>query len=358
MKSSVKILLVQTAFLGDLVLSTPVIDGIKELYPEAKLSLLTTPAGKTLFEGDPRLETVEAFEKRRGVLALGGLLSKVRQLRSEKYDIAFSLHRSFRTSLLLFLSRIPTRIGFADAHGAFLYTERAKRIKSKHAVERFLSLLYAQWIGGGLNETELFNRDLSLASLAQPTSDACGAIVLVPGSAWKTKQWNWNRYRELSERLLNEGERVVLAGSAEERALCETIRDGRTEILNVAGELSLQEFVALVRFSKALVCNDSFALHVASATRVPCVSIFCATSPEFGFGPWRNPNAKVVPKDGLWCKPCRRHGSNSCPTGTEHCMRGVGAEEVRHELFQILRDSEGGSTSPSHRQFEQKVAPV
>jgi len=87
--------------------------------------------------------------------------------------------------------------------------------------------------------------------------------------------------------------------------------------------------------SRLVICNDSMALHMASAFKVPNVAVFCATSPEFGFGPWENPKSAVVQDDTLACKPCRRHGSNRCPNGTEACMT-IDAQKVIDACAGIL----------------------
>ncbi|MGA1190741.1 MAG: glycosyltransferase family 9 protein [Bdellovibrionota bacterium] len=339
-----RILIVQTAFLGDIVLSTPVFDAIRELHPNVSVDLLTTPAGVELLEGDPRFETLHAFEKRKGFLGLSSFWSTVSQLKERNYSKVYSLHRSIRTSLLLSCAGIGERIGFYDSKARLLYTRCVKR-KGSHAVEKFLSILESDWI----QEKEiamLYDRSMSLPNACLPGEvphrDASKPTVLViPGSAWKTKQWHWTNYRAVTRELAEEGFQVFLTGSKTEFQLCEKIRAGSLDIQNVAGKLSLREFATLVFRAQGVICNDSFALHVASAAQVPTVAVFCATSPSFGFGPWKNPHAQVVEKSGLWCKPCRRHGSMECPTGTEHCMRGVTSEEVLHAFRECLSGNGG-----------------
>lgn len=334
-----RILIVQTAFLGDIVLSTPVFDAIRELHPNAPVDLLTTPVGVELLESDPRFETLHAFEKRRGFLGLSSFASTVSQLKKRKYSKVYSLHRSIRTSLLLSLAGIPERIGFCDSKARLLYTRCVKR-KGSHAVERFLSILESDWIREK-DSAMLYDRAMTLPNVvsfheAHVGDSSKPTVLVIPGSAWKTKQWHWTNYRAVARQLTEEGFQVILTGSNSEFSLCERIRADSSDILNVAGKLSLREFAALVFRSQGVICNDSFALHVASAAQIPTVAIFCATSPTFGFGPWKNSHAQVVEKSGLWCKPCRRHGSMECPTGTEHCMRGVSPAEVLHAFQERL----------------------
>ena len=345
------ILIVQTAFLGDIVLSTPVFDAVQELHPDSQIDLLTTPAGAELLEGDSRFGTVHAFEKRKGFLGMSSFGSTLSALRENKYQKVYSLHRSVRTSLLLFFAGIPERIGFCDSKARSLYTRCIER-SGRHAVERFLSILESEWVVHRGKES-LYQRPMTLTGFSDSCSEERQRVVkkvlIMPGSAWKTKQWHWTNYRKVAHQLAAEGYQVVLTGNKAEFELCEKIRDGSEDIVNTAGELSLREFASLVFRADGVVCNDSFALHVASAAQVPTVAIFCATSPEFGFGPWNNPRAQVVEKSGLWCKPCRRHGSMECPTGTEHCMRGVSPEEV---LF-LLRESLSKETNHAGAKFDE-----
>src|SRR5690554_6224902 len=147
-----RLVLIQTAFLGDLVLSTPVVDALGMLFPEATLDLVTTEAGESLFRNDPRFRTVRAFQKRGSALGVTKLRETASILRKEQYDRAYSLHRSFRTALLLACTSIPTRIGFRDAYGSFLYTERRVRQDGGHAAARLASLLLPEWRARGWTE--------------------------------------------------------------------------------------------------------------------------------------------------------------------------------------------------------------
>jgi len=136
-----KILLVQTSFLGDTILSTPVISGIKKIYPEAELWMMTTPLSAELVIRDPLLSGVLLDDKKGKNAGFAGLLRIKRHIKAINFDMVYSLHRSPRTSILLLLCRIPVRIGFADSKLNFLYNETRKRNQKDHDVIRNLSLL-------------------------------------------------------------------------------------------------------------------------------------------------------------------------------------------------------------------------
>jgi len=333
-----KILLAQTSFLGDVILSTPVISGIKRIYPEAELWMMTTPLSSSLVIHDPLLAGVLIDDKKGKNSALTGLMKMKRQIKEMAFDSVYSLHRSHRTSLLLWLSRIPLRIGFADAKLSFLYHETRKRNPKDHDVVRNLSLLSG--------EAAIMSIDSELR-LHAPEYDELGNdtkqmlpgrgayVVLVPGSVWKTKMWHLEGYRNVAKFLLTKGYDVVLLGTQLDQKVNVKVSQG-LEVINLTGKTNIADAMYIIKHSKLVVCNDSMALHLASAFKIPNVAIFCATSPEFGFSPWQN-NAIVMEKKGLDCKPCQRHGGKTCPTGTEACMKELSHIDVIHAAEKLLK---------------------
>lgn len=318
-----KILIVQTSFIGDTILSTPVIRAIKEFIPKAQVTIMTTPASKGLFTCDPMIDDILVFDKRGREKGMAGILKKARDLKSQKFDRVYSLHRSYRTALMLFFARIPVRIGFSDAKLAFLYTQTLPRAMDGHAAISNLSILF------GMGKQRQFNTALALCpppqkDLTDKTSCLTKHLgnnyaVLAPGSAWKTKQWHVQGYIETGRHLKNKGIQIVLIGGPADTAVCKQIA-AAVDAVDLSGAIPLPDTIYMVANSRLLICNDSMALHMGSALKTPTVVVFCATSPAFGFGPWQNENAVVVQAENLACKPCRRHGSLSCPNKTEACM--------------------------------------
>lgn len=328
-----RILLVQTSFFGDLILSTPVIAALKKAHPKAELYLLTTVSGKALVERDPLVHAVLTFAKRGKEAGLFGLIRKARELRALRFDRVYSLHKSFRTALLLWFAGIPVRIGFKQARGSFLYTETRVRPAAEHDVLRNLSLV-SQECPDAKTELRLFPPDRPSDLVLQELPKSSYAVV-VPGSVWETKRYFAAGYRQVVEQLLAEGTAVVLVGAPEEKTICDEVGNG-LPVVNLGGRTTLGDLLTIIAAASLVVCNDSMALHVASAFKVPTVTIFCATSPAFGFGPWQN-NAVVVEHQNLPCKPCRRHGSHRCPLGTNRCMTEVSPESVLAAIHQVQR---------------------
>ena len=323
------ILLVQLSFLGDTILSTPVIPGIKQIHPRSRLAVMTTPLAAGLFENDPLVDDILVFDKRGSEKHVTGLFKKAKSLKAESFDRVYSLHRSHRTAMLLYLAKIPERIGFRDAKMSFLYSDKRKKDLNGHAALRNLSLLYKDIDRKKLNpDLRLYPpalEDLSFET-AGILPESTGFIVMAPGSAWKTKQWSWKEYRKTCEHFLHQGLKVVLVGGKADMETCSRISSG-LDVIDCSGKISLSETMYMISCCTLVICNDSMSLHMASAFKKPTVAVFCATSPAFGFGPWQNPKAVVVQDETLSCKPCRRHGSNRCPNRTESCMN-LPAENV------------------------------
>lgn len=321
--SSDRILIVQTGFLGDVILTTPVIRAVHERYPDAQISFLTTPAAEPLVRHHPLLSQVFVFDKRGKESGIRGLFAVAGLLREQNFSRVFSLHKSLRTAALLALAKIPERFGFREAAGKFLYTRTAPRRDRKHDVERNLAILrnvgmepeqLPATIEVHLSSVEELFLDRFLRSL--PPRRLVG---IAPGSVWLTKRWTTEGFIDVARHFLERGDEVILVGGKDDRdtaAAIETAFPGR--IHNFVGQVSLLESAALVSKLSILVTNDSAPLHLASAFSIPTVALFCATVPEFGFGPWKT-ISETVGVDGLECRPCGRHGGNRCPTGTHAC---------------------------------------
>lgn len=327
-----KILLVQTGFIGDVILSTAVIANISYIYPEAKITLLTTPIAAELVKHDNALHCTIAFDKRGKDSGFRGLFGMARKLKLESFDIAFSLHKSFRTSLLLYLAGIPLRYGFMAAAGKMLYSSTARREDLTHEVLRNLAIFRNIALEPSNLDTDL-RIDIpeevkkEAREILKPAS-AKKLIGLAPGSAWRTKQWTPEGYSNVAKELSSLGHSIVLIGGPEDKeigAIIENNTKGRA--LNLIGKTSLILSAAIISELDLLISNDSAPVHIASALKVPVVVVYCATVEDFGFGPW-NVSSKCLGVKTLACRPCGLHGANTCPVGTYACKVDLTPESV------------------------------
>ncbi len=335
-----KILLVQTGFIGDVILSTAVIDNLHSIYPKAEIHLLTTPVAAPLLEPHSLIKKVIPFDKRGKDSGVRGLLRMARRLRAERYSIAFSLHKSSRTAVLLSLSRIPIRYGFSEAALPRLYSQTVARADQEHEVLRNLAIL--RNVGRQPDMvTQRLRLDIPQRVIDQVKnqffSDTPGrTIAVAPGSVWATKRWTTEGFAAVCRGLIADGSQVILIGGPEDVAIAEEIETlAEFQIKNLVGKTSLIESAAIISQSDLLLSNDSAPLHIASACDTPVVAIFCATVPGFGFGPWGVP-FQIAEVEGLHCRPCGRHGGQHCPTGTHACQRELSPVSVLSAVRKLL----------------------
>jgi heptosyltransferase-2 len=336
-----RILIIQTAFLGDVILTTPLIRRVSEFFPLSEIFFLTTPQGATILQNHPLLREIIIYDKHKTESSLLALYKKARYLKSRKIDIAFLPHRSFRSALLAFLSGIPERVGFRGAIGSVMLTKTVERDLSKHEVERNLSLLspFTDKIKPAYPEVYPSREDYEFVrrELKEVFADRFGwRVIFAPGSEWATKRYPRIYYAEVGRILLEAGVRyIILIGGKEDRRICEDIqkRIGKRAI-NVAGLFTPLQSCALMTMCSLLISNDSAPLHMASAVRLPAVGIFGPTTPKFGFGPYGR-LVKVVETE-LDCRPCNPHGPRVCPLRHHMCMRNISPYDVADAAFELL----------------------
>lgn len=337
-----KILIVQTGFIGDVILSTPVFSNLRKTYPQAEIHLMTTPESRSLYDADRNLDLVFAFDKRGEHAGWKGFWQMQNILKQEKYDLVFSLHKSYRTSLLLFLSRIPERYGFKEAKLNFLYSKTISRNKYSHDALRNLAILE----NINLNIKELDSQlklnfsDQTLAEVKKVLSflnPEQKTVGLAPGSVWATKRWTKEGFAETARRLYEQGYQIVLVGGPSDKELAQDIEKlAQVQLLNLTGKTNLAVAAAVISCLDLLITNDSAPLHMAAACKTPIVALFCATVPEFGFGPWGVSHINLG-VDSLSCRPCSPHGKQYCPTGTHACQKDILPNIVVAATIQLLK---------------------
>ncbi|MGE0681859.1 MAG: lipopolysaccharide heptosyltransferase II [Candidatus Binatia bacterium] len=343
MSNASRLLVVQTGFLGDVVLTTPLIAALRARLSPESLTVLTTPQARPLLEEHPAIDRVLVDAKRTDSRGPLGLLKTARQLRSEGFTLAAAAHKSLRTALMLALAGIPQRIGFRQSPGWFLYHRTASRDRDRHEVERILCLMRAFGVEPeDCNRRPFVTYGKAADEKAQALLHAAGiqeqdpVFVICPGSVWATKRWTVEGYAALVHRLEQYHGRVLICGGPDDALIAQAVyeQSGRQGV-DLTGKADLQAFMALVDRSRIVISNDSAPMHIATACNVPVVAIFCATTPSLGYGPYSD-HAIVVEKKDLFCRPCSRHGSAACPRGTEECMRLVTVNEVMAGVEQLL----------------------
>ena len=336
-----RILLVQTAFLGDVILTTPLLAALRRHRPDAEITMMVTPTAATLVGAHPALDTVLIDDKRGDGRGVRGLVRLMRILRARRFTIAIAAQKSMRTAIALRAAGIPRRIGFATAPGAVLYTDRVPRPRALHDRDRLLGLLAPLGIttfDPSVVRPRIALDDATRARaqdlLAPHVAAGRPLAAICPGSAWRTKRWPAPSFGALVRALDADGYRCLLLGGPDERALTAAVQaasGGRA--IDLGGGTDLPLFAAVLGTAAVAVTNDSAPMHVAAAVDVPQVAIFCATVPGQGYGPLGR-RAVVVERD-LACRPCGRHGGAHCPRGTDDCMELVTVDEVRAAVGRV-----------------------
>ena len=332
-------LVIQTSFLGDVILTTPL---IRELAKRGPVDVLVTPQGAAVLANNPDIRTVIRYDKRGTYGSALNLWQTVRELRGRRpYEAAYLAQGSFRSGLLAIMTGAKRRIGFVSSTGRALYTDQIPYRPDRHHAERLWSLAMSDCADPPTrdqirprlypSDEERLTVDRMLrraGSLEEPF------VALAPGSAWGTKRWPY--YVELAKRTSDHA-RIAIIGSKSDAPIAEEIEAALPAgcVINAVGDLSLLASAELIGRAQAIVTNDSAPQHLASAMGTPTLSIFGPTVPAFGFGPLAERHT-VAGLDGLSCRPCHRHGPQRCPLGHWRCMRELGPEYVSSLLTEVL----------------------
>ncbi len=312
-----KILIVQTAFIGDVVLATPLIEKLHRHFPKAQLDFLLRKGNENLLEGHPHLTNLLIWDKK--TAKMKNLFKLIGQVKKEKYDLLVNVQRFGATGMLTMMSKARIKVGFDKNPFAFCFDRRIPHEigNGKHEVERNLQLI-AEWTDDKLEKPKLHLSEEVVQKVAHLKTEPY--ITLAPTSVWFTKQYpaeNWIKF--LKETSFNDN--IYLLGAPGDRETCERIRieANREHVQNLCGQLSLQESTALMRDAEMNYVNDSAPMHFASAVNAPTTALFCSTIPEFGFGPLSDNSRVLQTSEKLDCRPCGLHGHKACPEGHFKC---------------------------------------
>ena len=330
-----RILIIHTAFIGDIVLSTPLIKKIKDTYPDSDITYVTTPSGEAILKNNPHLNNIIVYDKRGEHKGISGVWQLGKRLRYENFNMVITPHRYLRSSILSWLSRSPIRKGYDIASGSCLFTEKIKYDRTKHEVDKLLSFVAPE--NKKRYEIELYpgekekmkGDNLWKENLLEDKK----VVVLAPGSKWFTKQWPVEYFNKLAKSLkkLSNVRLIVVGGKDEINLPIE-----KENIIDMRGKTSLLELADILSRADVVVTNDSSPIHIASAFKKPRIfALFGPTIEKFGFFPW-SLNSKVFQVDRLKCRPCGIHGGKSCPEKHFKCMRDILPEEVFNEIKKYL----------------------
>ena len=286
-----KILIIHTAFIGDIVLSTPLIQRLKDMYPESEIDYLTLPTNKSVISNNPNLNEIILYDKKGQDKGIKGFLRVLKILKQKKYDYAVIPHRFIKSILLAKLAKIPDIVGFDVATGSSLLDKKVHYDMKKHEVERLLNLVGYEGKKIPVRiypAKENFVKIEKMLTISGYTGKKEQKLILVaPGSQRPEKMWPIEKYREIIERLKkNKNYFIGITGSKSEKELPLNFEKDKN-VIDFRGEISLVEFGALISKADVVVGNDSSPIHIASGFEKPFViGIFGPGKRSLGFFPW------------------------------------------------------------------------
>lgn len=339
-------LVIQTAFLGDLILSVPVLRRIKKKFPDQKLLIVCKKGIGQFLLNEKIVDQIFEIEKSNSE----SYAEVLNQLNKLKINNLFCLHRSFRSQIFSGKIKALKKIGFESFVGAFIFDHMVEYVAEYPEVIRQFKILEtvdaesAQILNSQdysyLNDNSLpqipifFTFDVN----TQPEFNSEEKTVAIfPGSVWQTKKWTEQGFIELIDTLLKNGLKIELLGGVEERSICERIAENFSTGVKVrAGDISLENTINSISKYSLVICNDSAPTHMAALKGVPNISIFGPTTLDLGFRPWSNVGW-VVQNTEIKCRPCGKHGHDRCPLQHHNCMKSISAKQVFEKVRIALK---------------------
>ncbi len=344
MQTGGNILVIQTAFLGDAILTLPMIQELKKKNSESKLDVLAIPSTEIIFSSSSYVDNVIVIDKREKHKSIKRLNNFIKELREKSYSIIYSPHRSFRSAYITIKLGVRETYGFDNSSFKYAYKNIVKYKQTDHEVQRNLEL-----IGEDTKDKSWkISPEIIIAETEkEKVTDVLSTnkidtefIAVAPGSVWETKRYPKEYYSEVIKSLIAKNEKVVLIGGENDKLLCDEIAfNTNDKVKNLAGEFSVTETIQLLGSAKLLITNDSAPTHMGMCADIPVLTIYCSTAPGFGFYPYNN-KSRYLSYDKLDCKPCGIHGYKECPVKSFDCGYKLIPEDILKEVEKMLGENE------------------
>lgn len=321
-------LIIQTAFIGDVILATALIEKIRKYYPDSSIDFLLRKGNETLLKGNPHVREVIIWDKKKGKFK--NLLKLTSYVRNKKYDCVVNAHRFASSGLITAFSGSKIKTGFDKNPWSFLFTHRVKHDLESNLHETDRNQKLIEFITDKNRELpKLYPSDQDFQRVA--TFQTGTYICVAPTSVWYTKQFPAQQWINFLNSVKDKVDTVFLLGAPSDQSICENIKSQiqNVHVENMAGQLSFLESAALMKGALMNFVNDSAPMHLASAMNAPVTAIFCSTVPSFGFGPLSEKSHIVQTKEKLECRPCGLHGYKKCPQTHFKCVTTITLESLQ-----------------------------
>jgi len=332
-----RILVIHTAFIGDVILLTSLIREIKKVFPDSMIDTLVVPGAAGILNNNPNIDNILVFDKKKNKLK--AFIKTLSLIKKNKYTKAFLPHSSLTTTMLAYLGQVPEITGFDRNFGSRFLTKKTPFRKNVLRLEKNLDLLRLHTDKILSIETELFSSSKEKNKIDSfGITDSNKQIAIAPGSVWFTKKWIEDYYKELSAMLHDKGYKLIYIGGPEECEICNRIAPS-SNFINLAGKTSILESAEAIRRCKLMICNDSGTLHLANSVDTDVAAIFGPTDKSLGYFPYKEHDI-VIEEQNLDCRPCGNHGHKECPEGHFKCMKNLTPEYVLEVITKKYLNSE------------------
>jgi len=308
------ILIIQPAFLGDVILATALVEKLATHYPNAAIDFLVRKGNERILAHHPKIRQLLVFDRKKKWKSLGHLRQ---QIRKSHYDLVVNVHRHFSAGWLTAASNAQYKVGFRQNPFSFFFQKRIVHRWDVHEIIRNQQLI-----------ADFTDQEAALPKLYPSQADwdfvnsayNHSYVTISPASVWATKQLPLDRWTQLLDRLPQDIPAYLLGGP-NDKALCECLQNAtqHKNTLVLAGKNGFLKDVALMAKAKMNYVLDSAPLHICSAMNAPVTAVFCSTSPQFGFGPLSDQALVIETQQHLDCRPCGQHGHKKCPKGHFKC---------------------------------------
>ena len=330
-----KFLVIQTAFIGDVVLATGIVEKLHRHFPDAEIDFLVRKGNEGLLQNHPYLHEVLIWDKKNGKLK--NLFKLLRLIRKSRYDKVINVQRFAATGILTAFSGARETIGFDKNPLSRLFSKKIKHVISDvhnpiHEVDRNNELIRA-FTNDEVMKPHLYPSEQDNAAVAAYKKPPY--ITISPASVWFTKQFPKDKWISFAKEIPS-SYTIYLLGAPSDVALAEEIRTSgaAATVVNLCGKLSFLQSAALMKEAVMNYVNDSAPMHFASSVNAPVTAVYCSTLPSFGFGPLSDKRFIVEVQEPLACRPCGLHGRPACPLGHFKCAYGITNSQLLDALVE------------------------
>ncbi len=342
-----RFLVIRTDRVGDVVLSTPVLEAIKCCLPESHIFMMVSPYAADVVKNNPNLDDVIIDDYENHHRGIRGFFTLVKQIKEKKFDVGILLRPTLRLALLLFLGGIKYRIGTGYRFYQIFFNRKVyvhRKINLRHETEYNLNLLRPLGIGPPKispkmflsSEEEKFARQILDEFKITPEDTV---VVIHPGSGNSSLNLPAKRFAQVADRLVEKvNAKIVFTGMDREKGLVDFIKNNMEHTaFNLTGRTNLRELAAVLKNCDVVISNSTGPMHLAVALGTHTVAIFC---PIFAAGPIRwgpyGEGHQVIQPPVPICFKCK---PRSCPH--YDCMEKIKTEQIVSKVCAVLKEKKG-----------------